>query len=204
MDINSESIGEAWEKVSASLLNFGKKTIIQNQAVIEVRWLGIHVKNPLQKPRISKKFIRFCNEINLEEEYKPDAYISQITGKVKEGYWWNVYGKPIWKQIPKLESILQQNPTYNKPSIVIRNPVKHLGAKISPCLVYLTFLIRNGSLELGVHFDSNAIEYLQGNMIGLSEVQRIMAEKFGLKVGTYNHYCDSLFVNENHLQYLAS
>ena len=161
MDIISESIGEAWEKAGVSLFNFGKKAIIQDQPVIEIRWLGIHVKNPMKKPRVSKKFIRFCDAINLEEEYKPEAYVLQITGKVKEGYWWNVYGKPIWEQMPTLESLLRKNPTYNKPSIVIRISIKHLGAENTPCLVYLTFLIRNGSLELGVHFDSNAIEYIQ-------------------------------------------
>lgn len=78
--------------------------------------------------------------------------------------------------------ILKQNPSYNKPSIVLRNSMKHLGARDTPCLVYLTFLIRNRKLELGVHFDTNAVEYIQGNMYGLPELQKMVARKLKIEV----------------------
>ena len=198
----SESTGEAWEKLSMALLDYGGRTRVQNTPVVEIRWLGIHVNRPLKEPRISDKFNDFCKKIKLGEDEKPIAYFLRVTEKVREGYWWNVYGKPIWEQMSKLEGILKQNPSYNKPSIVLRDPMKHLGARNTPCLVYLTFLIRNGKLELGAHFDTNAIVYIQGNMFGLSELQKILAEKLDVKVGTYHHHCDSLFVSENHLNNL--
>ena len=184
------------------LLDSGKKAVVQNESVVEICWLDIHVDKPLKEPRISGKFNDLCKRISLEEEWKPKAYLSQVTGKLKEGYWWNVYGKPIWEQMSKLEGILRQNPSYNKPSIVLRNSMKHLGARNTPCLVYLTFLMRNRKLELGAHFDTNAIEYIQGNMFGLSELQKIVAEKLNVEVGTYHHHCDSLFINEKHLHHL--
>lgn len=203
MEILTESTGKAWEKLSIALLDSGKKIEINNTSVAEIRWLSIHVNQPLKEPRISGKFNDFCKKIMLGENWRPEAYLLQVTGNVREGYWWNVYGKSIWEQVPKLEEILKQKPTYNKPSIVLRDSIKHLGASNTPCLVYLTFLIRNGKLELGVHFDTNAIEYIQGNMYGLSELQKIIAEKLKLEVGTYHHYCDSLFVAENYLNHLA-
>ena len=202
LEIFSESTGEAWEKLSMVLLDSGKKVMVQNESVVEIRWLSIHVKKPLREPRMSDKFNDFCKRINLEEEWKPRAYFLQVTGKVKEGYWWNVYGKPIWEQMSKLEGILRQNPSYNKPSLVIRNSMKNLGARNTPCLVYLTFFIRNGKLELGAHLDTNAIEYIQGNMYGLSELQKMVAEKLNLEICAYHHYCDSLFVSEKHLHHL--
>lgn len=199
----SESTSDAWEKLSMALLDSGERTKVNNTPVVEVRWLSIHVNRPLKEPRISDKFDDFCKRIKLGENEKPRAYLLQVTGKVREGYWWNVYGKSIWEKVPKLEEILKQKPTYNKPSIILRDSIEHLGASNTPCLVYLTFLIRNGKLELGAHFDTNAIEYIQGNIYGLSELQKILARKLTLKVGTYHHYCDSLFVPENHLNHLA-
>jgi thymidylate synthase len=203
LEILSESTGEAWEKLSVALLDSRKRTKVNDIPVFEIRWLAIHVNRPLNEARISDKFNDFCGKIKLREEWKPRTYFLQVTGKVREGYWWNVYGKPIWEQMPNLERILKQNSSYNKPSIVLRDSMKHLGASNTPCLVYLTFLIRNGKLELGVHFDTNTVEYIQGNMYGLSEVQKIVAEKLRLKVGTYHHHCDSLFISEKHLHHLA-
>lgn len=202
MEIFSESTGKAWEKLGTVLLDSGKKIVVQNESAVEICWLDIHVDKPLKEPRISGKFKDFCKRINLEEEWKPKAYLSQVIGNLREGYWWNVYGKPIWEQLSKLEGILRQNPSYNKPSIVLRNSKKQLGARNTPCLVYLTFLIRNRKLELGAHFDTNAIEYIQGNMFGLSELQKIVAQKFNVEVGTYHHHCDSLFIDEKHLRHL--
>lgn len=203
MDILSESTGEAWEKLGMALLNSGERTMVNNTSVVEIRWLSIHVNRPLKEPRISAKFDDFCKRIKLEENSKPRAYFLQVTGNVREGYWWEVYGRPIWEQMPKMEKMLKQDPSYNKPSIVLRDSMKHLGAQDTPCLVYLTFLIRNGKLELGVHFDTNAIQYVQGNMYGLSELQKIIARTLKVEVGTYSHYCDSLFVNEKHLHSLV-
>jgi len=203
LDILSESTGEAWEKLSMTLLGSGERATVENEPVVEIRWLNIKVNRPLKEPRISDKFNDFCKKIKLGEDWKPMPYFLQVTGKRREGYWWNVYGKPLWEQMSKLERILKENPSYNKPSIVLRDSVKHLGARNTPCLVYLTFLIRNGKLELGVHFDTNAVEYIQGNMYGLSEVQKIVAEKSRLKVGTYHHYCDSLFAGEKRLLHLS-
>lgn len=103
LDILSESTGEAWEKLSMALLDFGERAKVENAPVVEIRWLGIHVNRPLKEPRISDKFNDFCRKIELGEDGKPSAYFLQVTGNLREGYWWNVYGKPIWEQMPKLE-----------------------------------------------------------------------------------------------------
>lgn len=186
-----------------TLLGSGERTSVENQLVVEIRWIDIHVNRPLMEPRISDKFNCFCEKIRLGEDWKPIPYFLQVTGKVREGYWWDVYGKPIWEQMSKLEMILKEKPSYNKASIVLRDSVKHLGARDTPCLVYLTFLIRDETLEMGVHFDTNAVEYIQGNMYGLTEIQKIVAEKLRLKVGTYHHHCDSLFAWEKHIHNLS-
>jgi len=68
----------------------------------------------------------------------------------------------------------------------------------TPCLVYITFQIRNEKLDFGVHFDTNAIEFIQSNMYGLTELQKIVAEELGVNTGTYHHFVDSLFVNKKH------
>lgn len=95
MDVLSESTGEAWEKISLALLNSGEETIINDESVVEIRWLGTDVMRPLEEPRISKRFEKFCDKMNLEDEGKPEAYLLQVTKKVTEGYWWEVYGKTI-------------------------------------------------------------------------------------------------------------
>ncbi|MBM4400971.1 MAG: hypothetical protein FJ045_03365 [Crenarchaeota archaeon] len=202
MDIFSESTGEAWGKISLALLGSGEETTVSNEPAVEIRWLNIHVMKPLEEPRINDRFDKFCEKISLKNEWKPEAYLLQVTKQVTEGYWWEVYGKPIWEQIGRLAALLKKSPSYNKPSITIRNSKIHLGEENTPCLVYLTFMIRNRKLELGVHFDTNAIEYIQGNMYGLSELQKIVAEKIGVKTGTYHHFSDSLFVSKRHFSHL--
>lgn len=202
MGVLSESTGEAWEKISLALLDRGEEALINNEPVVEIRWLAADITRPLEAPRISKRFDKFCEKLNLEDEWKPEAYLLQVTRQVTEGYWWEVYGKPIWEQLHELEVLLKRTPSYNKPSITIRNSTNHLGGRNTPCLVYLTFPIRNGKLDLGAHFDTNAIEYMQGNMYGLSELQRIVAENLGIETGTYHHISDSVFVNKRHFLYL--
>ncbi len=202
LEVFAESTGEAWEKLGLALLDSGEETTVNNVPVVEIRWLSIHVGKPLQEPRIHRRFEKFCERINLKDELMPEAYLLQITKQVTEGYWWEVYGKPIWEQVPKLEALLKERPSYNKPSITVRNSKIHLGEQNTPCLVYLAFQVRNGKLDLGVHFDTNAIEFIQGNMYGLAELQRIFAEKIGVKVNAYQHFVDSLSVNKNHLAHL--
>ena len=198
LEVLAETTAEAWEKLSLALLNSGEVTTVHNEPVTEIRWLSIHVLNPLQEPRISERFDEFCRKIHLEDEWSPEAYLMQVTKQTTKGYWWEVYGKPIWEEIPKLESVLRENPSYNKPSITVRNSKKHLRGKKTPCLVYITFQIRNEKLDFGVHFDTNAIEFIQSNMYGLTELQKIVAEELGVNTGTYHHFVDSLFVNKKH------
>ena len=193
-----ETTGEAWEKLSLALLDSGEETTVQDEPVTEIRWLCIHVMTPLQEPRINERFDEFCGKIHLEDEWKPEAYLMQVTKQASKGYWWEVYGNPIWAQIPKIEAVLKKNPSYNKPSITVRNSRKHLGGKKTPCLVYITFQIRDEKLDFGVHFDTNAIEFIQSNMYGLTELQRIVAEELGVITGTYHHFIDSLFVSKKH------
>jgi thymidylate synthase len=198
LEVLAETTGEAWEKLSFALLESGEETTVHDEPVIEIRWLSIHVKTPLQEPRINERFNEFCRKIQLEDEWRPEAYLLQLTKQTTKGYWWEVYGNPIWEQIPKLEAVLRENPSYNKPSITVRHSGKHLGSKKTPCLVYITFHIRDDKLDFGVHFDTNAIEFIQSNMYGLTELQRIVAEKLGVVTGTYHHFIDSLFVSKKH------
>lgn len=202
MDVLLESSGEAWEKICLALMDSGEETTINDETVVEVRWLNVHVMNPLQEPRISERFDEFCEKIGLQEERRPEAYLMQVTKQETEGYWWEVYGKPIWEQMPRLIALLKSRPSYNKPSITVRNSRRHFGVENTPCLVYLTFMIRSGRLDLGVHFDTNAIEYIQGNMYGLTELQKLVAEKIGIKTGSYHHFSDSLFISKRYFTYL--
>ena len=64
------------------------------------------------------------------------------------------------------------------------------------------FLISSDMLLDGVHFDTNAIQYIQGNIYGLSELQKLVGEKLGLKCGTYHHFIDSLIVSKAHYKRL--
>ena len=126
LQILSESTGEAWEKSSRALLDSGERGAVQGEPVLEIRWLGIHVTDPWGEPRLSGRFGDFCDRIQLAEEWRPQAYFSQITQEGGEGYWWRVYGQPIWEQLPRLLRMLEERPSYNKPSIILRAP-EHLG-----------------------------------------------------------------------------
>jgi thymidylate synthase len=80
----------------------------------------------------------------------------------------------------------------------VRDSETHLDGVATPCLMYLTCSIRNARLDVGVHFDTNAIEYLQANFYGLTELQRIVADDLHLTTGTYHHFIDSLYVSQKH------
>ena len=126
----------------------------------------------------------------------------QVTKQRTNGYWWEVYGSPIWEQLPTLITILKEKPSYNKPSITIRNSKNHLGGKKTPCLMYITFQIRDEKVDCSVHYDTNAIEYIQSNMYGLTELQKIVAGELGKTIGTYHHIIDSLLVSKKYYPYL--
>lgn len=202
MEVFTESTGDAWEKLGFNLLNSGEESTIQDEPVRELRWLSIHIMNPLEEPRISLRYDEFTEKIKLSEKWKPEPYRMQLTKQTTTGYWWEVYGNPIWEQLATLKAILKENPSYNKPSITVRNSETHLGGNKTPCLVYITFQIREEKLDFGVHFDTNAIEFIQSNMYGLTELQRIVAEDIDLIPGTYHHFIDSLFVSKKHFHSL--
>ena len=172
MEVLTTNTCEAWGRLYDLLLESGVDSVVSGVPVMELNWISIHVENPLLESRISIRFYKLCEEIQLGVGSMPNVYMKQITNQVTEGYWWEVYRRPIWEQIPRLVTFLKENSSYNKPSITIRDSVVHLGGSNTPCLMHLTFQIRDSRLEMGAHFDTNAIEYLQTNMYGLTELQR--------------------------------
>jgi thymidylate synthase len=57
-----------------------------------------------------------------------------------------------------------------------------------PCLQLIMCTIRRGRLDMKVVFRSNdMLSALGANMYGLTELQKFIADKIGVPVGTYTH-----------------
>lgn len=101
-------------------------------------------------------------------------------------------------QFGKVVELLKKDPHSRRAVININVPnPKVIETKDEPCTIMLQFLLRNGKLNCTGVMRSNDIWFgLPYDVVFFTEVQKEIARRLGVEVGTYTHFATSLHVYE--------
>lgn len=152
------------------------------------------VTNPLVEPMISKCFIGGPKEL---EQYRQEMLYGILDFEVERGNWAYTYHQRYADQIPFILQELKRNPSSRRAVMTIRDKDADIGSDDPACLQHIQYFIRNGKLDCDVLFRSNdACKATFMNAFALIMLQKMIADKLGVQVGTYTHRANSFHCYE--------
>ena len=152
------------------------------------------VQKPLEEPMISKMFIGGPREL---EQYRQEMLDGILDFEIEKGNWAYTYHDRIVKQLPWLISELKRNPDTRRAVIVVRDWERDSQSEDPACLQHIQYFIRKGALDCQVLFRSNdACKATFMNAFALIMLQKRIADKLGVRVGTYTHRANSFHCYE--------
>lgn len=158
------------------------------------------VREPLAEPMISRCVP--CGPAELEQ-YRMEMLDGIMDFCVGRG-WDYTYHERIAPQIPRIIQMLKQDGTTRQAFIDVRRP-DDIYRTDPPCLTSVFYMIRDGKLDCSVLFRSNdAVKATFMNAFALICLQKRIADKLGVGVGTYTHRANSFHAYERDWPLLSS
>ena len=155
------------------------------------------VNDPLSEPRISRLFIGGAKEL---EQYRQEMLDGILDFEIDRGNWTYTYHNRMVSpldQVSFVASELERNPSSRRAVILVRDNRTDMGSDDPACLQHLQFFIRNGKLDCDVLFRSNdACKATFMNAFALIMLQKRIADRLGVEVGTYSHRANSFHCYE--------
>jgi thymidylate synthase len=166
----------------------------------------VHVTEPTAEPRIHRAFPGGLDDL---EKYRAeviygvhDHWINPQAGKWEYTYHERLFEyDPPWDtgrvidQVDACVQLLKECPFTRRAQAVTWKAWEDLGISDPACLQRLWFRIQDGRLNMNVHMRSNdAYKAAFMNMYAFVELQALVAERVGVKVGEYIHIADSFHI----------
>lgn len=186
------------------------------------------VLEPLKEPMISKLFIGGPREL---EQYRQEMLDGILDFEILRGNWaytyhdrmvnyptynWNEhygwdealddcgYELEPFNQIDFVIQELERNPSSRRAVIIVRDPSVDAFTDEPACLQHVQYFIRNGRLDCKVLFRSNdACKATFMNAFALICLQKRIADRLGVEVGTYTHRANSFHAYEQDFEMLT-
>lgn len=151
--------------------------------------LTMEVKKPFMEPRISRLFPGGFCEL---EQYRQEMMDGILDFEVERGNWHYTYHQRYAPYLEDVIKLLQDDPTSRRAVISIRDNELDLGSGDPACLQSIQFMIRNKKLHCFVLFRSNdGVRAAFMNAFALTELQKYVADRLGVRVGSYIHRANS-------------
>lgn len=174
------------------------------------------VEKPLQEPMISKLFIGGYKEL---QQYVMEIRDGILDFEVSKGNWKYTYhnrmveypidnqidfpGESHKDQISFVLDELKRNPDSRRAVIDVRDNSEDMYSDDPACLQHIQFFIRDDKLDMKVLFRSNdACKATFMNAFALIMLQKMVADKLGIEVGTYTHRANSFHCYEKDFKML--
>ena len=178
-----------------------------NQKEISVTMV---VGNPLKEPMISK--LSFCDPDSLEQ-YRQEMLDGILDFEIKKGNWVYTYHDRMTNyyvdncnkfpdthsadQVKFVIDELKRNPYSRRAVIDIRDNSDDMYSDDPACWQHAQFFIRDNKLYMKVLFRSNdACKAAFMNAFALIMLQKRIADKLGVEMGTYTHRANSFHCYE--------
>ena len=156
------------------------------------------VKKPLSEPMISKFFIGDPRSL---EQYRQEILDGILDFAIERGSLDYTYHARMKDQIPWIIAELKRNSYSRRAIISIRSEDDYKPGASPACLQSIQFFIRNSRLNCCVLFRSNdAAKATFMNAFALIFLQKQMADKLGVEMGSYTHRANSFHIYEKDWQ----
>jgi len=159
--------------------------------------MTFQVAEPLGEPMISKLFIGGPTEL---EQYRQEMLDGILDFEIERGNWTYTYHNRMVSPLDQVNFIveeLKRNPSSRRAVILVRDNSSDMGSDDPACLQHLQFFIRNDKLDCVVMFRSNdACKATFMNAFALIMLQKRIADRLGVEMGTYSHRANSFHCYE--------
>jgi len=199
--IHTETIGEAWLSVAASILTEGEADRYDDLPVLEVARVTLTVDAPRSADPIIAEFAdperlawmhaNFTDHSLVRELGDARSYASRLFD----------YAGASRDQVQWVIDRLRTDPTSRSATITTFEPL--LDTSYIPCVSLLDFWLRDGHLEQMVYahsIDFGAKGY--GNLVELAWLQEHVAVALGVPVGRLDFIVKSAHVYETEFDYM--
>lgn len=182
LQIETESLGQCWLKVSKLILNEGLPSRYDGMTTREIAHLALTVETPDPQDALIRRsgdpvwlawmHDNFFTQKRVEELGNAESYAIRLFNYSDQGR----------DQIQWVVERLRQNPDTRSATITTLMPL--IDTSYIPCISLLDFWIPRGAVELVVY--AHSLDFgkkAYGNLIELASVQAMVAQQLGRAVG---------------------
>lgn len=202
--IRAKTISEAWERSVLSCWEKGCEVPTEyGEKAKEVLGLLLIIEEPLAEPRIHKGDLYTALKGSLQKYYD-EVLKGTLDWAVKEGKIHYTYHERLFNyppygidQISYIIEKLGKVRFSRRAQAITWNPKKDAWVDSPPCLQRIWCVIREEKLIMHATWRSRDIfRAMHMNILVMTELQKIMAEKLNVKVGAYVDFTNSAHIYE--------
>lgn len=195
MEIKGSNISEVWERSIQKIIEADSQFVPTQHEMMakELDNLLMIVDNPMEEPRISKKY-------SFPEKFKDDYTNSLFEPYISDEILYSriyEYGETKLNQIEQCTKILQKDWYSRRAVVTLWNPQEDLFSSFPPCICSIQIMIRQNKVEFVVLMRSNdAWLSAHIDMIAITNLQNKISQSLGLECGRYIHHAISYHIYE--------
>ncbi|MCS7120050.1 MAG: thymidylate synthase [Nitrososphaerota archaeon] len=204
VSIRARTVSEAWERAVVRCWTQGHEAPTEYGEISkEILGLMIIVEKPFDEPRVHRGDINVATKDSLQK-YINEVLYGNLDWAVEEGKIHYTYHERLFcyppakvNQIDFILKKLSQVSFSRRAQAIVWDPERDLWVDSPPCLQRIWCTIRGGRLVMHTTWRSRDIfRAMHMNMLAMTELQRMLAEKLRVDVGPYLDFSNSAHIYE--------
>jgi len=200
--INVKTVAEAWERSVLDCWEKGTEVDTEyGEKAKELLGLLVTVGEPFSEPRVHKGDLYIAVRDSLQK-YLDEVIEGTLDWAVKEGKIHYTYHERLFNhpphgidQIDYMIRKLVKDKSSRRAQATIWKPEKDMWVDSPPCLQRVWCVIRQDKLIMHTTWRSRDIfRAMHMNMLAMTELQRDIAQRLGIEVGTYLDFSNSAHI----------
>jgi thymidylate synthase len=202
--VKAKTVSEAWEKAVIECWQHGADVPTEyNEMSKELLGLLVVVEKPFEEPRIHRGDMLTAVRGSLQKYYD-EVLHGTLDHAVKEGKIHYTYHERLFSyppesidQIDFMVKKLKETSFSRRAQATTWDPEKDMGVDSPPCLQRVWCVVREDQLIMHTTWRSRDVfRAMHMNMLALTELQKMMAEQIGVKVGPHLDFSNSAHIYE--------
>ena len=202
--IRARTVSEAWEKAVLECWSRGREVPTEyGESSKELLGLLVCVEEPFGEPRVHRGDLNVALKGSLQKYYD-EVLKGTLDWAVGEGKIDYTYHERLFSYPPggisQIENMIQKlgETSYSRRAQAITwDPEKDMSVQFPPCLQRVWCTVREDKLVMHTSWRSRDIyRAMHMNMLALTELQKVMAERLNVEVGAYLDFSNSAHIYE--------
>jgi thymidylate synthase len=202
--VKARTISEAWEKAVLECWSRGWEVPTEyGEKTREILGVLVHVEKPFEEPHVHRGDLLVALKGSLQKYYD-EVLRGTLDWAAKEGKIHYTYHERLFSYPPEginqIEGMLKrlQKASYSRRAQAITwSPEKDADVDSPPCLQRVWCTVRENKLIMGTTWRSrDFFRAMHMNMLALTELQKMMAERLKVEVGAYVDFTNSGHIYE--------